>query len=387
MSKITAYGAMTSPRPDDLMIGVDVHDTSMAATGTDKKMTLGQVRGPPGVLYLDDYGADPTGSALSDAAWTAAYSAATAALQTHAGAAIVLGGGQYRFSVGTIAITDSRIGLRGQGRQATTIYTTGSSGTLVSVTGATANASQGAATVSGFNLYGGSAGAGVAGMLYGDRLNGTLFDVSASLFTGAGGRGFWFQDNTANSEGSEISVAADNCAVCFDFDQVTPQASGGSFDYSRIFLHLGLSTSGSGVSSTGLRVQNGMHLYGGSLQMSGNVRADTGHTATVVQVGNSGTDVSHISSAAVNIGVEADSGAGTIHDVLIQGADAFKGIVMCHGQFIIPSFGGTITAGSVTAPAVLTMWGRFNNSVGIFASHGTLTSLGSAAAGLWTYSG
>lgn len=342
------------------------------------------------VFYLDQYGADPTGSATSDAAWTACYADATAALQTNGGAMIVFGCGQYRFSVNTAIITDSRIGIRGQGRVATTIYTTGSSGVLLTTTGATSNSSQGAAPVSGFNLFGGSAGAGVAGIKYGDRLNGSLTDVSASQFGGSGGRGIWIQDNTANSEGSFIQAAADNCTVCFDFDQVTPQASGGSVDYSHMFLHLGLTTSVPGVSSTGVRFQNGMHCYGASVHISGNVRASTGLTATVLQVGNSTSDVSHISSTNLNVAVECDpptGGSGTVNDVLIQGVDAFKGIVMCHGQFMIPGFGGTITAGTITSPAIVTMWGRFNSSVGIFSSHGTLTSLGSGAAGLWTYSG
>lgn len=40
MSKITAYTALTSAQSDDLLVVVDVHDTSMAPTGTDKNITL-----------------------------------------------------------------------------------------------------------------------------------------------------------------------------------------------------------------------------------------------------------------------------------------------------------------------------------------------------------
>ena len=40
MSKITAYTALASAQPDDLLVVVDVHDTSMAPTGTDKNITL-----------------------------------------------------------------------------------------------------------------------------------------------------------------------------------------------------------------------------------------------------------------------------------------------------------------------------------------------------------
>ena len=64
------------------------------------------------------------------------------------------------------------IGLMGAGREVTTIYTTGSSGTLVDITGS--NWSQrGSAPVGRFTVHGGSAGAGVSGLRYGDRAIGT----------------------------------------------------------------------------------------------------------------------------------------------------------------------------------------------------------------------
>jgi hypothetical protein len=53
VTKISAYSAITSVEPDDLLVVVDVHDTTMAATGTTKKMTLSQL---------------PTTTALSQAA-------------------------------------------------------------------------------------------------------------------------------------------------------------------------------------------------------------------------------------------------------------------------------------------------------------------------------
>jgi hypothetical protein len=43
MGKITGYAALASTQPDDLLVIVDVHDTSMAATGTDKKITVGNL--------------------------------------------------------------------------------------------------------------------------------------------------------------------------------------------------------------------------------------------------------------------------------------------------------------------------------------------------------
>jgi parallel beta-helix repeat protein len=46
MPRITDYPAITSLRPDNLLLAVDVHDTSMASTGTDKKMTFAQAAVP-----------------------------------------------------------------------------------------------------------------------------------------------------------------------------------------------------------------------------------------------------------------------------------------------------------------------------------------------------
>lgn len=40
MAKITAYGPLTTPQSDDVLVIVDVHDTSMAASGTTKQITL-----------------------------------------------------------------------------------------------------------------------------------------------------------------------------------------------------------------------------------------------------------------------------------------------------------------------------------------------------------
>lgn len=45
MAKITAYNPITNVESNDLLLVVDVNDTSMAPTGTDKKMTLSQLDG------------------------------------------------------------------------------------------------------------------------------------------------------------------------------------------------------------------------------------------------------------------------------------------------------------------------------------------------------
>jgi|SRR5277367_2041617 len=77
--KITQYEAMTNPQPDDLAIVVDVNDTSMAPTGTDKKTTLAQAAAGGLVIMSPlEYGVDITGATNCYSAMTAMFAAAGA---------------------------------------------------------------------------------------------------------------------------------------------------------------------------------------------------------------------------------------------------------------------------------------------------------------------
>lgn len=68
MGKITSYTALTATQPDDLLVIVDVHDTSMAPTGTDKKITVASLQKPVTEL-------SPVVTALTDAATIAVNAA------------------------------------------------------------------------------------------------------------------------------------------------------------------------------------------------------------------------------------------------------------------------------------------------------------------------
>lgn len=62
MSKISQYAALVTPATDDLLIAVDVHDTSMAPTGTDKNITVGNLLYPAaGVQALSNSSTITTG--------------------------------------------------------------------------------------------------------------------------------------------------------------------------------------------------------------------------------------------------------------------------------------------------------------------------------------
>jgi hypothetical protein len=71
MAKISAYGAITAPQSNDLLLTVDVNDTSMAPTGTDKKMTLSQLDGNTQAWQFNvmssTYGAKGDGKVILDA--------------------------------------------------------------------------------------------------------------------------------------------------------------------------------------------------------------------------------------------------------------------------------------------------------------------------------
>lgn len=55
MGKISSYGTLATPAGGDLLVAVDVSDTTMAATGTDKTLTLAALQAfvtTPGLLYV-----------------------------------------------------------------------------------------------------------------------------------------------------------------------------------------------------------------------------------------------------------------------------------------------------------------------------------------------
>lgn len=330
------------------------------------------------MFYLDNYGADPTGASLSDTAFTSCYSDAAASVLTHSGAMIIASAGTYAFSVNTFVISDCRIGFRGAGRYATTFTTTGNTGTLLRFSAATGGANS-AAPVSGFTAYGWGAGAAVNGVQYGDRLNGSLTDVTVTGFGGAGSRGFWFNDTTGLSEGSFLVCNADQNTVNYDFD------GAGSFDYSHMFLHLVATTAG-GNSAVGLRMVNAMHSNGSVIHLTGNASATTGLTTTVLQVGASTSDTCHIQGTVLNVMVEADTSVGTVKDVLIQGATANAGIIHCNGIMFFQNSSGTYAAGSVAGSAVFTTAGFILLPLQAVGGHGTLTAIGTGGA-FSTYSG
>jgi hypothetical protein len=115
MARITGYGAEGNPEPDDLLVDVDVHDTSMAATGTDKKETAEQVTATA-VLWPS---ADTSGVTDSNAI--------DAAIGTYGH--VLLAPGQWY--VGAVGLTVSNRWLQGSGQSTIVNVVTGATGFLI----------------------------------------------------------------------------------------------------------------------------------------------------------------------------------------------------------------------------------------------------------------
>ena len=61
---ISQLTALTNLEPDDLLVTVDIHDQTMATSGTDKKMTVAQLFGTPSTGQLVGWQGEPVGITL-----------------------------------------------------------------------------------------------------------------------------------------------------------------------------------------------------------------------------------------------------------------------------------------------------------------------------------
>jgi hypothetical protein len=333
------------------------------------------------VFSLNDYGADPTGATLSDNAWTEAYKAAANAVQTHAGAMITCDPGFYNFTLGVVKITDARIGFVADGKGAVTLSSPGGDGgDLVAAVGG-GNGGP-AAPIGGFALYGWNTGGATTGLRVGDRNYGTLFDISARGFTGAGSAGIRAQSTTSGGiEGTEAyGLDAENCATALCLDGLSPTRHT-SCDYTTWDLH-------TVACGTALRVVNGGHNFGGRICLHGNLGGPLWPRSTLVAVGADAGDTAWL-GCALDIGAEADSGSGSVVDFVVQGASTSAGLINCHGGINLVDGSAVWQAGSV-AGARMSFLGLMQHVPVVAASGGTKEPLGPFAyskfdsAGIWT---
>lgn len=336
------------------------------------------------VFNVDDYGADPTGARVSDQAFAEAYGLALAAVisgNPDGGAQVRTGAGVYQWSPNVVQVKNRMVGFKGPGSQCCTHFTNGSGGDVIWLTD-TSGALPGSAPSGGFSVYGWNAGPGTNGVHYGDRLASRLTDVHVYGFNAdANSRGFLFRnDNGGLSERCYYQVWANQCSVLYDFDG---NNANGSFDYSTHLL--GFNQTACTAAAVGYRLINGGHAYGGDTTIRGNAsNSNAARTVTCIQIGASAADTARL-NGRMSVDIECDASTGPVKDLVVQGASAAAGLISFRGRMVYLNAAGAFTAGAVTAPAIVTGWGTLAGP--LFSSHGTLTALGTAAAGLSTYSG
>lgn len=220
------------------------------------------------------------------------------------------------------------------------LYTTGSSGSLVSATTGGSPNGPLSAPIGGFTLYGFAAGNNVNGLQIGDRPYMSLYDISADGFAADGSRGYYvLSTGNAGMEGVEVSgLDARNNRVGYCFDGAGVH---GSFDYSRWNLH----TIANGVA---LQLVNAAHCWGGEIILHGGSGTSLFADSLLVQIGSSSTDTAALHSCHLHIGVEAESGSSQIQDFLIQGQAGNSGIVNCYGTIALLNSTASWSAGSIT---------------------------------------
>jgi hypothetical protein len=257
---------------------------------------------PFGLLFVDAFGADPTGNSDSTAAFLAAQAAGGSGAYQ-----LVMGPGTYVLGTSEdIGVFGPGQGLTGPGSALCTITYKGS-GTCIQAYEESFSDGSFGGRFGGFSLNGNAAGDAAIGMSWGNLQGARCADIQISEFSGTAGL-YFHNGSDAWSEEAEwtgIRLVDNASAVVFDT---------GSFDYST-YQFVIVAQSG----QNGLLVQNNATLAGPRLEIRGNFTAGADNTATVIgiDVGNT-SGGSSISGALLDVNVECD-GSGTGHYTLVTG--------------------------------------------------------------------
>lgn len=339
---------------------------------------------PPGapapalqLIYLDNYGSDPTGTTFSDAAMAAAQAAGGSGAYQ-----IVAGQGTYKFANSYNFARNQ--GLKGQGSSQTTFTYTGSSTFLnFWFSSFTASTSVGG-PVSGFTINGFGAGAGAVGMRWGDLNKPRVNDILIAGFNAsAASIGLYMHNVNGWSEEGEwtaINLVQNSTNVYFDTN---------SFDYS-IYQFVIVANSG----QDGVRMENAALLTGCRLEIRGNFTSGVGNTGSVIVMDKlavgSGTCV--ISQASLDIVVECDGSTGVGHfsvrqlgaagsqfngfgavgfipETIAFQAPTFSGSYGLGGNIQFPTLGYMDTTDAFVAQGA-TQWLQYGNTSTNFAFNG-----------------
>jgi hypothetical protein len=285
-------------------------------------------------VYVDTYGADPTGATDSTSAFVAAQAAGGSGAYQ-----LVLGVGTY--VLGTTSDMNTfgpNQGMIGQGSTVTMITYKGSA-TCVNIYQTPFNSSSNGGSFGGYSISGTGAGSTAIAMSWGNMQGARCHDITIESFGGASAIGLQFKN-----VGSSWSEQAEWTAIKLIQNTVNILFDTGSYDYS-LYQFLIVANAG----QDGVRMQNNCSLEGCRFELRGNFYTGTGNTAAVFAIdrGNS-SGQSRIDGAQVFVNVETDGGTGVGHyTILMNGGSSsqFTGTGVLEFHDITGSFQGYTNTG------------------------------------------
>ena len=356
MGKYSAYAAKALPTAADKLLIDDVADPS-TASGMEKVITIGQLLAAARTRYngtftafcVDDYGADPTGTSDSTAAFVSAASAATSAITAGAPQALVCPGmGRYKVSGGNISVS-GMVGFTSPSAGSCTILAQGSGAVIARSQTATPGSYGRLAPIQGITFDGTGMGASTGyGVKDTDCGHATYADLDFINFTGTASAGlaqlnssFWAEQVLG------MRLLFTNCSIGHLQDG---QSSAGppSFDYSDFFgVHYNLYPGQSGRT-----VQGNAPVVGGSYRAHANAHVSSGATQTVWTIGSTAGDTSSVSSNSVDLVGEVDGTGSTAYDFTVGAAAGLylNGTIQFPGFTSNPAGGAGLLSGNVNSP-------------------------------------
>ena len=291
----------------------------MGSAGTTKNITVANFRGL-NQIYINDYGADPTGVSFSDTALAAAQSY----LGSAAGTILLQQGGTYKFNNAYTFGPGQGLVCPGNSGSCLLYYygssvfihaydpsfNTSSISPLVSVGG----------IFSGFTIDGTHAGSAAKGFQIGD-LNSPIVNIGIQNFSGATAVGAWLCSTVGWVDTGVISIATTNNTTHILFDNNGGSASFGACNFSFV--------QDAQPNQDGVTFKNSCQAQGGTFALSGGYIGGISNTGSVLKLGADSTNAG-LRDVGVNIAVECDSGAGTVGPTSIN---RVSGIMeACFGQ-------------------------------------------------------
>lgn len=340
---------------------------------------------------VNDYGADPTGAALSDSA----VSAARAAMGTAPGL-LVFGVGTYKLSDGLNVANGTHLGVlqgvRGQGAGLTQIKYLGTGACLEFRQSSAIDNPLPSGGCRGINIWGwDNTNNDVYGLRYGDIFRMVVDDVMIEGFGYSGGIGLYADNQIGWSERAWINVAVTQCTECIVFEAKTGPSlmawGSCSFDYSNYYLSVICQPNQHGVViRSGLTAGAQCEFVGVTMNIVANCIGATegnSNSGILFRVGKDDNDVVEF-GGALNIFGETSGGPVGHYDIQI-GASKYYALARVHSTGIINFMPGNWFRAGNASNNAMSHGGRITNSpslghMGRHSGAGTNTTQMSAQA-------